>query len=343
MKAAIGMTALALGTLGFLGAGPAWAQASSATLFGTVDLAATHLSNGGGSTSGMSHSGGNISRIGLRGTEDLGSGYGAGFWFESGLNAKDGSAGGPAGNFWNRRATVSLTGPFGELRLGRDDSATFLNTLIFDPFLTNGVAGTNTFVMNGAPIQISNAVSYFLPKNLGGFYGQLQYAWGPASTPTSKAYRGFRGGYANGPLNLSLAAAQLNFNGAGALKIANLGASYDFGVIKPSLIWAQEKRDGGPTVRGIQLGASANFGPHMVRASIGDYRTSGGAADANWRKLGIGYAYNFSKRTMLYASAGYVMNSKGANRAVSAQGMTVPVNTLGHSASGFDIGLRHFF
>lgn len=332
--------ALVLGTVGVT---PAWAQASQATIFGTVDLAATHLSNGGGSTTGMSHSGGNISRIGLRGTEDLGSGYGAGFWFESGLNAKDGSAGGPAGNFWNRRATVSLTGPFGELRLGRDDSATFLNTLIFDPFLTNGVAGTQSFVMNGAPIQISNAVSYFLPKNLGGFYGQLQYAWGPASIPTSKTYRGFRGGYANGPLNLSLAAAQLDFSGAGKLKIANVGASYDFGTIKPALIWTQERRDGGSSVRAIQIGATAQFGVHQVRASIGDYRTSGGAADANWRKLGLGYAYNFSRRTMLYVSAGFVSNSDGANRAVSAQGMAVPVNTLGHSASGYEIGVRHFF
>ena len=327
----------AIGTL------PLAAQADQVTLFGTVDLAMTHLSNGGGSTTGMSHSGGNISRMGFRGTEDLGNGYGAGFWFETGLNPKTGASGSPAGNFWNRRATVSLTGPFGELRLGRDDSATFLNTLIFDPFLTNGVAGTNTFVMNGAPIQISNAVSYFLPKNLGGFYGQLQYAWGPASTPTSKTYRGFRGGYANGPLNLSLAAAQLGFEGTGKLKIANLGASYDFGTIKPSLIWAQEKRDSGPSVRGIQLGATATFGPHLLRASIGDYRASDGAPDANWRKYGIGYAYNLSKRTMLYASYGHVTNSSGANRAVSAQGMTVPVNTLDHSASGFDVGIRHFF
>ena len=327
----------AIGTL------PSAAQADQVTLFGTVDLAMTHLSNGGGSTTGMSHSGGNISRMGFRGTEDLGNGYSAGFWFETGLNPKTGASGSPAGNFWNRRATVSLTGPFGELRLGRDDSATFLSTLIFDPFLTNGVAGTNTFVMNGAPIQISNAVSYFLPKNLGGFYGQLQYAWGPASTPTSKTYRGFRGGYANGPLNLSLAAAELGFEGAGKLKIANLGASYDFGTVKPSLIWAQEKRDGGPSVRGFQLGATATFGPHLLRASIGDYRTSDGAPDANWRKYGIGYAYNLSKRTMLYASYGHVTNSSGANRAVSAQGMTVPVNTLGHSASGFDVGIRHFF
>lgn len=335
-------TALAGVALG-MGAGSAWAQGSSVTLFGTVDLALTHLSNGGGSTTAMSHSGGNISRIGVRGTEDLGGGYGAGFWFESGLSAKDGSAGGPAGNFWNRRATISLTGPFGELRLGRDDSATFLNTLIFDPFLTNGVAGTNTFVMNGAPIQISSAVSYFLPKDLiPGLYGQLQYAWDPAHTPVSKRYRGLRTGYVAGPLHVSAALAKLGYTVGGDLQIANVAASYDFGTVKPELIWAREKRSGGASVRGLQLGAIANFGPHMVRASLGDYRTSGGG-DANWRKLGLGYGYNLSKRTLFYASYGRVQNSNGSSRPVQAQGITVPTNTLGHSASGFDIGLRHFF
>lgn len=341
MRTKAGIAVLAVGALCVA---PAWAQGDQVTIFGTVDVALSHLSNGGGSATGLSHSGGNISRFGLRGTEDMGGGYGAGFWIESGLNVKDGTAGGPVpGSLWNRRATLSLTGPFGELRLGRDDAATFLSTLIFDPFLTNGVAGTNTFVMNGAPIQISNAASYFLPKNLGGFYGQLQYAWAPASTPTSERYRGFRGGYASGPLNLSVAAARLGFVGAGDLKIANLGASYDFGGIKPALIWAQEKRDGGPSVRGLQLGASATFGPHLVRASIGDYRMSGGAPDSHWRKLGVGYAYNLSKRTMFYAAYGYVHNGSGASRAVAAQGLAVPVNSLGHSASGLDIGLRHFF
>lgn len=324
---------------------PVQAQTDQVTIFGTADLGLTHLSNGGGSTTGMSHSSGNISRIGLRGTENLGGGYGAGFWFESGVNPIDGSAGGPGptGNFWNRRATVSMTGPFGELRLGRDDSATFLPTLIFDPFLTNGVAGTNTFVMNGAPIQISNAMSYFLPKNLGGFWGQFQYAWARASTPTSGAYRGFRGGYASGPLSISLAAAGLSFDNAGRLNIANFAASYDFGTVKPSMIIAQEKRNGGTTVRGIQFGATANFGPHMVRASIGDYHTTGGAPHANWIKLGLGYGYNFSKRTLLYASYGFVDNGSGSVRAVTAQGLAVPVNTPGRNASGIEVGLRHFF
>ena len=56
---------------------PLTAVADELTVFGTIDLAVTHLSNGGGSTNSMSHSGGNISRIGFRGTESLGSGYGA--------------------------------------------------------------------------------------------------------------------------------------------------------------------------------------------------------------------------------------------------------------------------
>ena len=71
--------------------------------------------------------------------------------------------------------------------------------------------------------------------------------------------------------------------------------------------------------------------------------THSGAADADWRKLGLGYGFTFSKRTLRYASYGYVDNDDGANRAVSAQCMAVPVNTLGHRASGYEIGLRHFF
>jgi hypothetical protein len=119
------------------------------------------------------------------------------------------------------------------VRLGRDDSATFLNTLIFDPFLTNGVAGTQSFVMNGAPIQISNAVSYFLPRTWAASMASCSTPGGRPRCPPARPTAVSRG-YANGPLNLSLAAARLDFSGAGKLKIANVGASYDFGTIKPA-------------------------------------------------------------------------------------------------------------
>jgi hypothetical protein len=94
---------------------------------------------------------------------------------------------------FNRRSTVSLMGNWGEVRLGRDDSATFLNTLIFDPFLTNGVGGTGAFTMlgipgipltGGAPIQISNAVSYFCPRTWAA--STARPSWHSASSPAAR-------------------------------------------------------------------------------------------------------------------------------------------------------------
>lgn len=328
------LTATALATA----AAGALAQ-SNVTIFGTMDLSAAHVTAAGKSITGLSHSGANVSRIGFRGTEDLGGGLSAGFWLESAVNPDTGGTS-PAG-FWNRRATVSLTSKWGELRLGRDDSVTFLNTLVFDPFLTNGVGGTMAFVMNGAPtIQISNAVSYLTPSSLGGFYGQLQVAAGEGA-PTGGKYTGGRLGYRNGPLHLSAAAA--NLEGATQSqdqRFRNAAASYDFGVAQPMLLWATHKV-GNVEVRAIQLGVKVPFGPHEVKASFGHYNTVG--SDADWRKFAIGYAYNLSKRTQLYSAYARLNNSDGASKVIGVQGITNLTNTAGDNSNGYQLGIRHFF
>lgn len=315
---------------------------SSVTLFGTVDLGMTHLRNAGGSTTGMSHSNANISRIGFRGTEDLGGGLAAAFWLEAGYAPDTGSGpNGAAAISFNRRATVALQGSFGELRLGRDDSATFLNTLVFDPFLTNGVGGTNAFVMNGAPIQISNAISYFTPAGLGGFYAQLQHARDEDPASPAGRYSGVRLGWRQGPAHVSAAFA--DYKGATEaqdVRIRNAAASYDFGVAQPMLLWASEKRNG-VELRALQLGVKVPVGVGEIRAQLSRYDNS--TSNADWRKFAIGYGHNLSRRTQLYATVARVFNSDGSLRSVSAQGMTAPTNTLGSNASGYEIGMRHFF
>src|SRR3954470_15114994 len=74
-------------------AGAASAQ-SSVTLFGIVDATVQHVSNsgpGGGSVTRLHNSGESSSRLGFRGTEDLGGGMSGSFWLEAGLNNDDGT------------------------------------------------------------------------------------------------------------------------------------------------------------------------------------------------------------------------------------------------------------
>ncbi len=218
----------------------------------------------------LGNSGYNSSRLGFRGTEDLGGGLAASFWLEAPIKNDDGSEGVAT---FNRRSTVSLSGGFGEIRLGRDYTPSFWNNTVFDPFGTNGVGTSVSHSASSAyghPTRASNTVGYFLPPNLGGFYGQVQYGFheqtkyspGGATpqdgfkyvvnertgktemvvkaAPDSRTgrYIGGRLGYANGPLDVALALSTFTVDDnyfAGTtqkLNTANLGASYDFGPAK---------------------------------------------------------------------------------------------------------------
>jgi len=173
---------VALAALGAVGmAGVASAQ-SSVTLFGVVDAAVSAYSKKSQTPLGnsvttsqtaLTNSGYNSSRLGFRGTEDLGGGLAASFWLESSLGNDDGTAGAGINQFFNRRSTVSLSGAFGEVRLGRDYTPTYWNDTVFDPFTVNGV-GTNLISTankgfgNQNYTRANNTAGYFLPPNLGG-------------------------------------------------------------------------------------------------------------------------------------------------------------------------------
>ena len=84
-------TRVALAAALALGAGTACAQASSVTLFGLIDTNVSHLRSSGNGNLNIVGSDGNLSsRIGFRGTEDLGGGLHAGFNLEMWLNPDSG-------------------------------------------------------------------------------------------------------------------------------------------------------------------------------------------------------------------------------------------------------------
>jgi predicted porin len=343
-------------------AGTASAQ-SSVTLFGIADATVQRLSNSGGaSVTRLTNSGYNSSRLGFRGTEDLGGGMSASFWLEATANTDDGSGGvtgtnnqgastGGGGLTFNRRSTVSLAGGWGELRLGRDYTPQFWNLTVFDPFGTNGV-GTNQMLSSiptgATAVRASNSIGYFLPGNLGGFYGQIQHYRGEnlstAANEDAGNGLGLRVGFANGPFNVALAMSRTENTPGRDIKQNNIGGQWNFGMAR---VMAQFARDegviGGVNAdgRGWLVGALVPVGAGEVRVAYSQYENElTGGAEPRSRKIALGYVHNLSKRTAVYTTYARVRNSGGAFAPVAGGAGNPAANA---NSSGFDLGIRHSF
>lgn len=344
-------------------AGVASAQ-SSVTLFGVVDAAVSHYSVAGGqSFTGLTHSGYNSSRLGFRGTEDLGGGMSASFWLEGQLTNDNGNA---AGFNFQRRSTVSLAGGWGELRLGRDYTPTFWNDTVFDPFGTNGVGtnvvsrarGTASAVtlttgaagVNTAYVRNSNSVGYFLPANLGGFYGQAQYAFHEqvVAGQSTGRYIGGRIGYASGPFDVAAAYGRLEGSNPVAaatpdVTSANIGGSWNFGVAKLMGEYARDRFEPAAgtsnTVKGWLIGGVMPMGAGEFKLSYSRAKMDTAAADPRSAQIAFGYVHNLSKRTAVYATYARISNRDGASLTVSSSVAAI----ANARSSGYDIGLRHSF
>ena len=358
-------------------AGVASAQ-SSVTLFGIVDAAISYGHSNNGSVTKLTNSGYNSSRLGFRGVEDLGGGMSASFWLEAGLANDDGQGAstssnnqpipaavaavrpGTQGLTFNRRSTVSLAGGWGEVRLGRDYTPQFWNMTVFDPFGTNGVGTVQIFNSNTAVIptavRASNSIGYFLPGNIGGFYGQGAYYMGEnaSNSVNSGGFNnkkdgtgyGVRFGWANGPFNVAAALSETKYTAnaaagiAGDMKQNNIGGAWDFGIAK---LMGQYEWDEVGTVKskGWMLGGVMPVGPGEFKGSYSEYKFDSANTSNKTKKFALGYVHNMSKRTAVYATWAKINNDGGAGQVLN--GAPGGLGTLGGTSYGYDFGVRHSF
>jgi len=376
-------TLIALAALAATGA--VMAQ-SSVTIYGVVDQAFTRTSNsdGGTSNTGLTSSGNVTNRLGFRGTEDLGGGLKAKFQIETNL-AADAPA---ASTIGDRGAWVAIASDkMGEVRLGRDYNNAFWNPILFSAWGTNGVGqniahatrgafigGTASAPIHSNYIWNNNSISYILPSNLGGVYGNIQYAFDEVATAGNSKGKSLnlRLGYANGPLNVAvgygdtdggaftqLAATSatdptpVNFSGTATdIKSTNLGASYDFGVVRVMGSWFQDTAKVTATgataakLKGWELGAVMPMGSGRLRASYGradlDHDNSAATLDRKASKIAVGYVYDLSKRTSVYTSYARVSNKNGSNVRLAPAG-SAPNPLVNFTSSGIDFGISHTF
>jgi predicted porin len=339
-------TIVALAVLGSF-AGVAAAQ-SSVTLFGIADVAVRHGMSSGKTKNTVDSGGLSTSRFGVRGQEDLGGGMKASFWLESQVDVDSGGAGSA---FWARRSTVSLSGSFGEARLGRFKSSERLLFEAFDPSSTTGIGstaalvnrlGAQTAAAGGIAVDLSrfnNLVTYILPGNLGGFYGSVDQSFseGVDGAKMSSASIGFK---ASG-FDISSGMSTTNAKGL-KFKMATTAGSYDFGVAKAVLMYTTNSF-GAPAQKQVTGAVIVPFGAHKFYATYtkstanAAARLIAGVGDAT--HMALSYQHSLSKRTAIYTTYAKITNTGLGRFAVGGS----PDVTAGQSSSAYDVGVRHSF
>lgn len=313
-----------------MAAGAASAQ-SNVTVYGIVNINALYTKSDTAPTRwGIDPGGWWASRLGFRGTEDLGNGVSAVFQLENGFSPDTGMLG-QGGRLFGRHAWVGLKGDFGTVRLGRAWTPTYcLLTDVIDPFedalsgAAGGFLGRNIFTT----IDIRMQNSLFYTKAIGGFKADLAYSLGEtagnasANRQISAAFT-----YGTGPLKAVFGYHDVNdANGTASSKLTMAGGTYDLGVAKVHFGIDQQKTNAAGLARvdanDVLLGLTVPVGGNgRVLASFNrlDDHT---ALNVDVKQYAIGYTHNLSKRTTLFTSYGHI-DRNHANR--------------------LDTGIRHMF
>ncbi|MFZ6751634.1 porin [Undibacterium sp. Ren11W] len=334
---------LALALMGAF-SGAALAQ-SSVTVYGVVDMGVQRDDNGL-STNGTKYSldSGNQSgsRLGFKGTEDLGNGLKANFVLEMGILADTGASD-QKGLGFGRQAYVGLAGDFGAVNFGRQKSLTYVASESIDPFGV-GLAG-NMNRLFSTVTRVDNAAIYSTP-NMSGFSAAALYSFGEqAGNNSALSIGSLSGTYSAGPVFASIVYEKAKDAQSPAVTIANtgektlIGGSYDFGMAKAHA--AYELLKGGQSGTTVALtkknvwmiGATVPVGAGAILA---DYTriTDTVTSNANATQFALGYTYNLSKRTNLYTSYSQTKNDTQSAYNAGGKGLTDKL---------FNAGIRHAF
>jgi len=343
--------------LALAGAFASAAQAQSVELYGIVDMG--FVQEGGGPT-GTAVSGSNPrgtiykltsgaqsgTRLGFKGTEDLGNGMKALFVLETGIAADKGGFN-QANAAFARQSFVGLQSDAGTVTMGRQYTPYFLTMLVGDPFAAGMAGAAQNMLMPGSNIRMDNAVKYTSPVFAGGFSGEAAYGFGEQADSLVRSRQlGAYLNYSSAPVNVRLGYLRKNTDvSTSATKtdeISNwiLAANWDVKIAKlfaaitdnDEAIYAPIRRKS----KDYLIGAQVPFNKHTFIASY-IYKDGGQGMTGDANQLALGYTYTMSKRTNLYAAWGRINN--GTNGFLTVGNNSDP----GYGNRAVNLGIRHIF
>ena len=324
-----------------LSAMAASAMAANVTVSGVVDLGFNfqNVKKGDTTRTFQMKSGQNSgSRVMFKGAEDLGNNVEVGFQLESGFAADSGLLGGES-NIFQRESRLYVKTAFGTLHAGRFgalDAGTGSVSIFGGSDMAAFGTGWSDVATTKPILKISsrydNSIAYQSPT----FAGVSLYVMhslkesdqtkdflaedkGNEGRPSANRYNGIGLKYVNGAFNAAFVASQQNYKSEAVNPenglVYSLGAGYNFGVCKV-MAEGQYFDMGKDNVTGSKvekgwgtvLSVTAPVAGGKLYASAGYKDAEQTVNSDNKQKafnLGLGYTYNFSKRTMFYTAAGY--------------------------------------
>jgi predicted porin len=324
------------------------------TLYGILDVGVTAIDGYGDKTRRFVSSGTQLgSRLGLRGSEDLGDGWRAIFTLEHQLYADTGSqnqqspisgnaiparalvgvpntvrsqlepalgaslAASLNNKFWHRQSWVGLVTPAGAVIAGRQYSPTFATFGRFDPHQAGNIgnAFATLTVPTGLEVRIDNSLQYVAEMN--GFRFNAMMAAGEGEVGPGRFW-GVGAGYATGGFDVGVAHQRRKTSeGLDSLENTIVGASYTSGPWKVTglVVSAKDKHP----ILGAQLRAQLNANT-AIPAALKPTFLSYGTQIAN--NLGFdghlaygGVHYLITERNRLVVSYGAYSDSVAAREA----------------------------
>ncbi len=345
------------------------ALGQSVTAFGLIDVAVEHVTRVGASPHNlnrMSSATGSLpSRIGFRGSEDLGDGLRAVFVLEQGFAPNQGTFT-QGGRAFGRQALVGFTGPWGSLTIGRQYTMLYWSILDADILGTNiyGSGSLDAYVPNA---RADNSIAYrgtFSGITLGATFSvgrDAINAGSPAGTncageaPDGLACREWSAlaKYDASTWGAAVAVDEIRggpgaFAGltSSALKDTRVSVNGYVDVANVRLAAGVIRRDNGASVAAPRsdlwyVGALYALTP-FFKLDGEVFRLAFKGRDDRATLVAARATYSLSKRSAVYATAGRILN--GGTLALSVSGGAPGSNPLpGSAQSGLAAGFRHSF
>jgi len=362
---------IALAVAGLVSA-PVFAQ-SNVTIYGVADAYMGFGSHGDNDKAGVDSGGLSGSRIGFRGTEDLGNGLKAVFTLEQGFKIDTGAENDGSTAF-QRQAFVGLSGAFGTVSLGRQYAPGY--DFLYDAFASatvgpqailssqsgmtitpsNGARWDNSVAYNGSFSGLKVRAIYGMGNNEDSYeVTDLVTGVTKLMDPSDDDRFGLGVEYANGPLKVGAVYHYLTDGFETDLSDDQqewlVGGSYNFGVL--TLAGSYQEVEGIGNLKGadadmwqigvlVPVGAAGNV--HFAYGEVDfDIDTAASKESAKAKSYTLAYTHALSKRTTAYAGWNRTDNDSGLDLGLVEYIGPAGANYGGDESDLFFVGMRHTF